>query len=156
MEDSVSSLFWSRKGAAWSIDVHKCCSSPEAEYTVFLTGRHEALWRSREMDGEFFVEIVDCAQRLWKEWPHLREDCRTYFAELPSLPSAALKGRVCFGSCQIQLLAHKDQDDIVPTLAMYDAEDQSAPVLYAVGSDIERLIEDLSQASAATGIEKAA
>lgn len=156
MEDCVPSLVWNRVGASWTISIYRCCDSSESERTVILSGHNEDVWRCREMDPNYFVGVVAFAQRLWKEWSALREDCRLSIDDVPHAPSTILKGRANVGSCQIQLLAHRDGDEIVPTLAFFDLDDQTIPVLYAVGNDdVDRLINDLSQACTAVEVAEA-
>ena len=144
----MSKVIWHRNRAGWSIDLHQSTTlSTDDRYWVFLTGRFEGLWRSRHMPATVFLEVTGAVTRMHR---FIREDVDALIEDaldIPKMPKCRPLAEMTRGPCRIEVVAHRNEDDsIAVTLAVYDRDDDTAPVLYAVGEDIDRLATDLEDA----------
>jgi len=99
------------------------------------------------MDAQTFVHVVKYLDRLWDNWPDLYLDSRKEISRNPEFPNSAVLGKLVCGPCRVNLIVNRKYDDVVPTLVLYDANEDEAPILYAVGSEIDDLWRDLIDAS---------
>jgi hypothetical protein len=146
--ESPSRVIWHRNRAGWSIDLHQAATlSSDESYWVFLTGRFEGLWRSRHMAPTVFLEVTDAVTRMHR---FIRDEVDALVenaADIPKMPQCRPLAEMTRGPCRIEVVAHRNEvDSVAVTLAVYDRDDDSAPVLYAIGEDVDRLAMDLEEA----------
>jgi hypothetical protein len=99
------------------------------------------------MPATVFLEVTEAVQRMHR---FVREDVATLIedaSDIPKMPKCRPLAEMTHGPCRIAVVAHRNEDDsIALTLAVYDLDDDTAPVLYAVDEDIDRLATDLEDA----------
>jgi hypothetical protein len=99
------------------------------------------------MSPTVFLEVTGAVTRMHR---FVREDVDALIQDpfdIPKMPKCRPLAEMTHGPCRIAVVAHRDEDDsIAVTLAVYDRDDDTAPVLYAVGEDIDRLATDLEDA----------
>jgi hypothetical protein len=146
--ESPSKVIWHRNRGGWSIDLHESTTLSRGDrYWVFLTGRFEGLWRSRHMAATVFLEVADAVTRMHRFARNEVGALIDNASDIPKMPQCRPLAELTCGPCRIEIVAHRNEDDsIAVTLAVYDRDDDSAPVLYAVAEDIDRLAMDLEDA----------
>jgi hypothetical protein len=149
-----STLLHSRKGHHWRIDIHRPrgCSDP-LRYTVFLTGVvSPEYYRQRYMDLTLFQDFTRCLTKMCRACPGIVS--QTSLDELPDYPNAYQLATVEGGPFRIALVLGRQFDGTVETiLAVYDTDDDEAPMLCVTDREIAAFRDDCRNALLAVGVQ---
>jgi hypothetical protein len=141
-------LIHTSKGARWRIDVHRPQGVTDPEQcVVFLTGNMDGnVYRSRNMALEYFLEVVRGMEHARRTTPELLAAA----TDVPMFPKSLTHELARAELFYITIALSRVADGCIePTLALYDAEDDAAPVLMAIDEEIGELCRDCAAAIAA-------
>jgi len=147
---AAPTLIHSAKGPRWRIDVHqpKGVTDPE-DFMVFLTGdMGQNVYRSRHMRMGLFRSLAGCLEFARRETPRILAETKVKaVSDFPqSLSQELARSELFYVTIAV---CRREDGHIEPTLALYDAEDDTAPVLIAMDQEIDTLCQDCSAVMAA-------
>ena len=153
----ASTLLYSRHGPKWRIDVHRAedVFDPLA-FTVFLTGYVAPdFHRSRYMELELFQTFVAGVEHARKVLPRIVGRLKP--EDTPDYPNA-IGSTVAQGPAfNVEIaLSRRVGGSLEKMVAVYDTDDDAAPMLVATDDEIDELCRDCSEVLAHFGIDQAA
>jgi hypothetical protein len=149
-QPSIPSLVHSCSGTRWRIDVHRPMGVSDPEhFTVFLTGNLGGnVYRSRQMPMALFRCLAGCLEFARRETPRILAE--TEAKVVPHFPQSLAQELARSDVFYVTIAICRQQNGHVePTLALYDAEDDAAPILIAMDQEIDALCHDCAAAMAA-------
>jgi hypothetical protein len=152
----VPTLIHSIKGPRWRIDVHRPEGESDPETSIiFLTGHMGGnVYRSRQMPISLFRELTLCLEHARLKTPELLRKARK--KKVPEYPSSLASELARSNIFYVSVAICSREGRLEPTLALYDAEDDEAPVLIAEDiEEIEALCHDCKAAAAAAAAPRA-
>lgn len=138
-----STLLHTHKGSHWRIDIHRPEGiSDPLQFTVFLTGKVAAdFHRSRFMELSVFRIFTKCALHMLEELPNLV--AQALLEDVPTYPDARCIAAIEKTVFRIDLVLSRRLDRTLETmLAVYDTDDDRAPMLLATDVEIAELCND--------------
>ena len=139
---SPTTLVHSLKKPHWRIDVHRPKGAQcECEFMVFLTGMVAPdLHRSRYMKLDLFVSVANSIDHARKHLPELLADVSP--DDLPQFPEATGTLISSGAAHRVHLVLCRRNGVLDKALAIYDADDNEAPMLIASNDEIDELCRD--------------
>lgn len=149
-----STLLYSRKGRKWRIDVHRAegVFDPFA-FTVFFTGEvAKDFHRSRYMGLSLFKIFATCIEHTRRVLPTAVGELQP--AEVPAYPRAISSTMAKGPEFRVDLALSRRHDGTLETMiAVYDADDDAAPMLVASNDEITDLCRDCVDVLAHFGVK---
>lgn len=149
MEESQQHVIWSKEGTRWRIDIHETQDDDRVTHTAFVTGdMGRNAYRCRWMPINVLWGLAEVMERCQGQvgGRAVIDDP----ARVPRMPYCRHMQTWDCGAFSVFLSVHRgEEDNLSFTVAVYDADDRDAPVLWASDEEINQLIADLHEAQEA-------